>query len=63
MTVELPLYDSMNLVVGLLILVGSVFTVYKIYKGSQSQFAYALMAFTLGYSIQFIAYFFIDAFP
>ncbi len=43
------LYPAMNytfLASGVFMMSASVFVIYKIYKGSKSQFAYVLMAFT-----------------
>jgi hypothetical protein len=59
------LYPAMNyteLVSGVFMMSTSAYVIYKVYKGSKSQFAYVLMAFTFLDGVQNFAYFFISVF-
>lgn len=46
-----PFWLYTMLVAGLVLLICSLFTIYRIYIGSNSIFAYQLMLFTLGYAL------------
>ncbi len=48
------------LATGVLMMSASAYVIYKVYKGSKSQFAYVLMAFTFLDGAQNFAYFFIS---
>jgi hypothetical protein len=56
-------YAVSNMVVGVILVLAAMYAFLKIYTGSKSKFAFILMAFTACYGVQYIAYFFIDAYP
>lgn len=58
-----PVYAVSNLVVGVILVLAPLFAFCKIYTGSKSKFAYTLMGFTACFGVQYIAYYFIDAYP
>jgi hypothetical protein len=54
-----PAMNYTCLASGVFMMSASAFVIYKVYKGSKSQFAYVLMAFTLLDGVQYFAIFFI----
>ena len=51
--------DYIELASGVFMMSASAYVIYKVYKGSKSQFAYVLMAFTFLDGAQNFAFFFI----
>lgn len=45
-----PAFDWTDLIIGVILLVAATATIIKIYKGSKSTFAYALLFFAVGYT-------------
>ena len=39
-----------------ILLIAFLYVIFRVFKGSKSQFAYILMAFTLGYSCVYLSY-------
>ncbi len=59
------LYPAMNytcLASGVFMMSASAYVIYQVYKGSKSQFAYVLMAFTFLDGAQNFAFFFISVY-
>ncbi len=54
-----PAMNYTNLATGVFMMSASAYVIYKVYKGSKSQFAYVLMAFTFVDGAQNFASFFI----
>ena len=63
MKVIFKVNSNMSLAYGIVILIACLLTVFKIYRGSKSQFACVLMAFTFADAINNLVNYFMDAFP
>ena len=57
-----PAYSYTCLATGVFMMSASTYVIYKVYKGSKSQFAYVLMAFTFLDGAQNFATFFIEVY-
>jgi hypothetical protein len=57
-----PITNYTELASGVILMSASAYVIYKVYKGSKSQFSYVLMSFTFLDGAQYFAYFFISFF-
>ena len=60
--VSYPAYTYTNIAAGVILMIAAPYVLKKVWEGSKSTFAYALMAFTFLDGAQFFAFFFIQTF-